>query len=144
MRGRRGVTRVRRRRLIGAVAALAVGAGGGCLANPPGATGPRSPPTGAPADETWGPVENPLVVASFASDPTAAGDLRVAIEIGNRSGGARTGTVTGVVVIDGRHYQREARARVEGNGRSTVTLTYPVSYEAFERDGRFVPSVSTG
>lgn len=134
---------MRRRSFLGALAALAAGAGGGCLADPPGATGPRSPPTGPPTDDEWGPVENPLFVSTFALEPTADGDLRATVDVGNRSAGARTGTVTGVLVVGGRRSERSTTVRVAGSGRATAALVYPVAYDAFERDGSFEPTVST-
>lgn len=142
MRAGTNPSTVKRRTLLGA-AALAAG-GAGCLADPPGATGPRRPPDGEPTDDAWGPVADALYVSTFELGAGDDGGTVATVTVGNRGSSARTGIVTGRLTAEGRTYERSATVRVGGGELADARLAYHPSYEAFRRRGSFDPSVAEG
>ncbi|WP_129115733.1 transcriptional initiation protein Tat [Halegenticoccus tardaugens] len=123
--------------------ALGLGLFGGCLSNPPGPTGPRTPPKSpepTPREETE--EKPPLYVDDFEFEETAEGELRAIVTVGNRTGDDLDGTVVGLVTVGDDEHEESEDVTVAGDGVAEVRFAYPVAYEDFERNGSFTPSVT--
>ncbi|MFC5366937.1 hypothetical protein [Salinirubrum litoreum] len=131
---------MRRRALLTALTAGVAGLGG-CLGPAQTASGPRrapDAPASAPRESDPGPV---LVISDFRTEADDGGGVRAVVVVSNRAESARTTTVTGTLRFDGEEYVRTAERTVPAGGTSQVVFTYDVPYEAFQRNGAFVPSL---
>jgi hypothetical protein len=130
---------MRRRALLTALAGIA--GLGGCLGPAQTASGPRhapDAPASAPRDPDPGPV---LVISDFRTEADDDGGVRAVVVVANRAESARTTTIRGTLRFDGEEYVRSAERTVPAGGTSQVVFTYDVSYEEFQRNGAFVPSL---
>lgn len=120
----------RREAVVAAAFALA-----GCLRNPPGASGPRMPPTAPPGGAGPATPSSVLSVSTFDAEAGESGDLRVVGTVTNRGDGRRTGTVEATVTVGGETRTRSTRVTVAAGGEARFEIPFDVAYESFESDG---------
>jgi hypothetical protein len=106
----------------------------GCLADPPGPTGPRNPPDEPANDPRETPDPQRLRITDFDVEATEDGRLQVVGTIENRGGAERLATVRAEVTTDERRVRTTA---VEVPPESTVefAIVFDVTHERFTERG---------
>jgi hypothetical protein len=105
----------------------------GCLADPPGRTGPRNPPA-EPATRP-GEDRSPLRVATFDIAERDDGQLRVSGRVRNDGTIERQATVRAAATVDGERTVAETTVTVAAGGSEPFSIGLGVSYEAFAGGG---------
>jgi hypothetical protein len=121
---------------LGLVAlATATVAAPGCLSSPPGATGPRTPPTGGArptATADGGAASLRVGPLEFAEDDD--GGLVVSGTVVNEGSSARSATVVVAVTVDGEETTRETAVSVEAGSETAFSVAFEsVTLDEFDR-----------
>jgi hypothetical protein len=128
-----------RREACRALAAL-VGTfvGAGCLSNPPGSTGPRTPPRGGtpPPEPGSDGRSGDLRVASFDFEEADDGRLRVVGRVANDGVNQRTVTLVITVRTDAGEVVERPQVTVEANSEAPFSVVVSdIGFEQFQADG---------
>lgn len=115
-------------------AAIAAALGGGCLADLPSATGPRSGPTPSSTPGTPGTPAGSSVT-DVDVETTDDGRLRVVATVRNRGSTARTARVVVTVTVDGETSSRETTVSVPAEETATASVAFDVTFDEFSGDG---------
>ena len=126
-----GVVPMKRRGVL----TLIAGAGAGCLSNPPGATGPRNPPSEPANDPRKTARASALTIATFDVEEADDGRLRVFGTVENSAGSTRVARVQAVVTADGERAERTVEVDVPPGGSADFDVVFEVSYAAFTKRG---------
>jgi hypothetical protein len=122
---------MRRRAVLGALAALPVGLAG-CTGDLPGATGPRTPPEPSGSPPASGPD---LSVSDIEVEEASDGTLRVLATVANRGGRAGTREVVATVTVSGEEHVGSTEVRVSPDATVEARIDFDLQYDAFVADG---------
>lgn len=112
---------------------FALSLAGGCLANPPGETGPRNPPHETTRETTE--RRSAVRVAEFEADAAEDGRLRVVGTVENDTGRTVDRTVVVTATVNGTTHEGTTDVTVPAESTAEFSITLDASYEAFNRSG---------
>lgn len=122
-----------RRAFLAGLSALSAG----CLADLPGPSGPRAPPTSGGEQEPVLTPEPNLHIISWDVVEGPEGTLDVPVTVENRDDEERNGVVRATVVVgeNGEQFEGSTPVTVPPSDTAEVTLSFDVAFDRFAQNG---------